>query len=880
MTLIKQELDTWLDQVSYKHLNSNDYVPTDFSLSFMNFIKMVNGEQGESNKTPPVHLAMLDKMVGESEYIVNLCHRGSGKALALDTVIPTPTGFTTIKDIQTNDYILGEDGKPTKVLLKSEIFNKPMYRLHLRDGRTLDVSEDHINVIIHRFTKRIKGTNKKYTAYERKEVTTKDLLQMKLFSTRTPTKKTPTGKETLVWIPLSEPVQLPEKDLPVDPYTMGLILGDGSIDKVTGYPRITAEESDWNFYSQRIPYEQGSIYRDTRNPKILFVGIKGIGKTIKNLGLCKDSFTKFIPECYFTGSFEQRLALLRGLIDTDGWINGACVEFSSVSKQLAEGVRKLVFSLGGSCSFTEKINAAGNTTYRLRIFIRYCPALLPRKANSWKANSLWDSKIPLDSIEPIEQVPSQCLFVDNDSHTFLAGDYVVTHNTTLFMEYLTLYLSFYNYIPNFGRVDGFIYVSDSMDNGVKSARQNIEFRYRNSDFMQYYVPDAKFTDNYLEFRNRDGYQLGVKMFGATTGLRGTKIFGKRPTLAVLDDLISDKAAKSQAEMTLIKDTVYKGINNALDPTKRKVIFNGTPFNKEDIIIEAVESGAWDVNVWPVCERFPCSEEEFQGSWPDRFTYKFVKSQYDMAVKTGKLAAFNQELMLRITSEDERLIQDSEIKWYSRTQLLNNKQNFNFYITTDFATSEKETADYTVISVWAYNANGDWFWVDGLCERQPMNKTVDALFRYVLLYKPQQVGIEITGQQGGFIPWLQKEMMTRNIWFNFASSDNKSNSPGIRPAKDKLTRMHMVTPWFKAGKMYFPEEMKLSNVMGMFMQQIKLATINGLKGKDDCLDTISMLAYLTPWKPAEAPLLINQDGEFYEEDDFTPQETSSLSTYIV
>ena len=241
--------------------------------------------------------------------------------------------------------------------------------------------------------------------------------------------------------------------------------------------------------------------------------------------------------------------------------------------------------------------------------------------------------------------------------------------TTLFMEYLTLFVAQFGYLPNFGRVEGMIYVSDSMDNGVKSARKNIEFRYNNSEFLQYWIPSAKFTDNYLEFTNRDNMQLGVKMFGAKTGLRGTKIFGKRPVLCVLDDLVSDDDSKSKVAMESIKDTVYKGVNHALDPTRRKVIFNGTPFNKDDILIEAVESGAWDVNVWPVCERFPCTEEEFVGAWEDRFSFKYVSNQYDMAVKTGKEASFFQELMLRITSEEERLVQEGEIRWYERAKLL-------------------------------------------------------------------------------------------------------------------------------------------------------------------------------------------------------------------
>jgi phage terminase large subunit-like protein len=422
--------------------------------------------------------------------------------------------------------------------------------------------------------------------------------------------------------------------------------------------------------------------------------------------------------------------------------------------------------------------------------------------------------------------------------------------TTLFMEYFTLFLATFGYLPKFGKIEGMIYVSDSMENGVKSARKNIEFRYHSSEFLQQWIPQALFTDNYLEFVNKEGNRLGVKMFGAKTGLRGTKIFGKRPVIAVLDDLVSDDDSKSRAAMMAIKDTVYKGVNHALDPTRRKVIFNGTPFSKEDILIEAVESGAWDVNVWPVCERFPCTKEEFVGAWEDRFSFPYVQEQYDMAVKTGKLAGFFQELMLRITSDEDRLVQESEIQWYSRKDLMARSSSFNFYITTDFATSAKKTADFSVISVWAYNHLGQWFWVDGICERQSIDKTFNDLFRLVQTYKPQQVGIEVTGQQQAYIKLLQSEMMNRNIWFNFASSE-KSGEPGVRPTVDKLSRFNLVVPWFKAAMIHFPEEMKHSVIMGNFMGQLRLATMSGLKGKDDCLDTISMLGYLTPWKPSEA-----------------------------
>lgn len=455
--------------------------------------------------------------------------------------------------------------------------------------------------------------------------------------------------------------------------------------------------------------------------------------------------------------------------------------------------------------------------------------------------------------------------------------------TTLFGEYFFLFLGVFGWLPGLGKVSGAIYISDSMENGVKSLRKNIEFRYNNSDFLQEWIPKAVFTDNYIEFTNREGHRFGLKMFGAKTGLRGTKIFGKRPVLCVLDDLVSDDDAKSKAAMNAIKDTVYKGVNHALDPTRRKVIFNGTPFNSDDILIEAVESGAWDVNVWPVCERFPCTREEFRGAWEDRFSFDYIQAQYDMALKTGKGAGFFQELMLRITSEEERLVQDSEIRWYPRTKLLETRSVYNFYITTDFATSEKQTADYSVISVWAYNANGDWFWVDGILERQTMDKTIDDLFRLVQLYKPQQVGVETSGQQGAFIKWLQSEMMNRNIWFNFAQTMPANGRgvpvPGIRPVQDKLTRFNLVVPWFKAGKFYFPEEMKMSPMLGLALGQIRMATTRGLKGKDDFLDTVSMLGYLTPWRPSDSIPIHKEEVDRWEEV-HEIDESSGLASYIV
>lgn len=869
--LIKQDIDKWLDDVDYTNLDEGTYVPSSFALQYLAFIKLVNGDNPEPNKTPAMHLAMLDKLTTDSQYIVNLCARGVGKALSLKTRIPTPTGWTNVRDIQPGDELFDEDGKVAKVLCKSEVFNKPMYRLYLADNRTLDVSEDHINVILRR----------KRRGITREELTTKELLGIKLFAERKITAKNPKGREHLVWIPNAKPLELPEKDLPIDPYTLGLILGDGSINADTGLCCIHTSHEDLEHYKTKIPYELGKSTPGSRGTGCVSTSILGLGSKLRELGLNdKICHTKFVPREYLRASIKQRMALLQGLLDTGGYVCGSVVEYTTVSPELMNMVSDLVGSLGGSCRSNAVINAAGNLTFRMNISLKECPVTLPRKVAKFKGKSPMATKVALEKIEMIDDEPSQCLYVSSPKHTFLAGGYVVTHNTTLFAEYLFLYLAVFGEIPGFGTVDGILYIADSMENGAKNCRKNIETRYWNSPFLQEWIPEAKFTDTYIEFKNKDGKRLGIKLFGATTGIRGTKIFAKRPQLVVADDLLSDEAAKSKTILQLIKDTLYKGVNHALDPTQRKIVLNGTPFNKNDPIIEAVESGAWEVNVWPICEKFPCTKEEFRGAWPDRFSYEFIQNQYETAVLTGQLSSFNQELMLRISSDEDRLVADDDIRWYSRKGLLENKQNFNFYITTDFATSSKQSADYSVISVWAYNANGDWYWVDGVCAKQTMDKNVNDLFRLVLEYKPLEVGVEITGQQGGFVSWLQQEQMHRNIWFNFSKMPN-SNLPGIRPSVDKLSRFNVVVPWFKAGKFYFPTELKASNIMGTFLQQLRLATRDGLKGHDDCLDTISMLGYLRPWKPSMSSVP-KQDSQVYEDDseDFQADNTSKLSSYVV
>ncbi len=446
--------------------------------------------------------------------------------------------------------------------------------------------------------------------------------------------------------------------------------------------------------------------------------------------------------------------------------------------------------------------------------------------------------------------------------------------TTLIAEYLFMYVAVYGSLPNFGDVNLALYVADSAEGGAKNLRKNIEYRYNKSEFMQKYVPTIKFTDTRLEFQNSDGKVFIVKMYGGQSNIRGTKEQGTRPQLVIMDDLYSDQDAKSPTVIENINNNVYKAIGKALHPKRSKMILIGTPFNTRETLYSAVESGAWDVSVYPICENYPCTKEEFRGSWEDRFSYEYVKDEYETALATGMISAFNQELQLRILSDEDRLIQDDDIVRYDRNNVLQHKGKYNFYITTDFATSEKTSSDYSVISVWAYNNNGDWLWVDGICKRQLMDKNIDALFRLCQIYKPQGVGIEVTGQQGGFIQWIQNEMINRNIFFNLLS-DGNSGKPGMRPNTNKMQRFNVVVPLFKLKKVWFPKGMDTNECMVEAMDELRNVSASGFKSKhDDWIDTCSMLGSIEAWKPSEETEYKNNDG-VWEEIEYEEKYSNSL-----
>ena len=471
--------------------------------------------------------------------------------------------------------------------------------------------------------------------------------------------------------------------------------------------------------------------------------------------------------------------------------------------------------------------------------------------------------------------------------------------TTVFAEYLFMHIAAFGYMPGFGKITLALYISDSVENGVKNLRRNIEHRYLNSEMMQKMIPNRKimvgvgdadgnptghasidvtsdadyaenfekqinagkkFTDIRMEFQNHKGHTFVIKGYGAAQGVRGSKELGVRPQLAVFDDILSDTDATSPTIIATIENTVYKAVSKALDPKKQKQIWLGTPFNQSDPIYKAAESGVWELACYPIAQDFDATttRETFKGSWEERFGYDYVKREFDDAIALGRPDDFYQELMLRISNADDRLIQDKDIRQFNRNAKIHDKSGMNFYITTDAATTDSSTADFSVIMVWGIDKDKNYYLMDFWFGKVLLSGFINALFDMVKLWSHNLlgVGIEVSGQQGGTISTIKDKMVRDDVFF-FLLSYGNSNLEGIRPAQGtrKYERFQVMQPRFSTGKMWFPDDLDEDPFMVEMYNEIRYVgrTNTGKKiGKaknDDILDCIAMLSMIEVIPPS-------------------------------
>ena len=362
---------------------------------------------------------------------VELSKRGSGKAHPYDTDVFTPQGLRKWGDLQIGDYVYGDDGKPTQIIDIPFDDKAPIYRLTLKDGRTIEASEGHLwKVYRHNRGIEILSTKELLSVYKAK---------------RKVSYRNPLGVEYTCGIVRNQGVDMSYQPVGIDPYTMGLILGDGCF-RTPDYNSCisyTCQDSDAGYIIPLIPYE----VKKKKTKYSYSIVIPDAAKYLDALGLwMHKSEDKFIPEVYLHNSREVRKELLMGLIDSDGYVSNAShpmngYQISVSSKRFADDIIWLCRSLGYNVSNASKHpwyynknkeRVYGLTSYRINIYTDDVLSNLPRK-NNVCSNSVYSrskqNSTRIVNIEYVGEKQAKCITVDNVSHCYLVGDFITTHNS-------------------------------------------------------------------------------------------------------------------------------------------------------------------------------------------------------------------------------------------------------------------------------------------------------------------------------------------------------------------------------------------------------------------------------------------------------------------
>lgn len=344
------------------------------------------------------------------------------KALRHGSLVYTPNGPVKIENVELGDVVLHPIHGNTKVTAIWPHYNIDIYRIYFRDGDTIDCCEDHIWHV-----KKTYGNNQEELK------TTKELMNDLTYGSY--------GKYK--WnVPLPKITEFKEQDIIIDPYVMGILLGDGSVSNNTCvYHTMDNEIHQYmRTYATSIGLEV-KIDQDQENNQSISYRINGFQDKLRETGILgHNCYNKFIPKEYIYNLPKVRLAILAGLLDTDGdCTTDACsgnsrIRFGSVSLQLCKDVKEIVQSLGGLCSINKT-----QTKCRGKVFDSYrCEIRLPeginpfrltRKAKKFTGRKIGELKRTIVKIEKVGQDNARCLTLSDNDGLFMTDNYIVTHNT-------------------------------------------------------------------------------------------------------------------------------------------------------------------------------------------------------------------------------------------------------------------------------------------------------------------------------------------------------------------------------------------------------------------------------------------------------------------
>ena len=369
---------------------------------------------------------------------------GSGKAQPLYSKVLTPTGFKNMGDVHVGDQLISGSGEYCHAIGVFPQGIKDVYRVVFNDGTSTECCKEHIWHVQTRDDRRKSrfGENGRY-----RDIQLQDMMK---------NLHVENGHRLNYSVDYVKPVEFIGRKLPLHPYIMGVLLGDGSLSGgnlsfVSADSEIVEKVSELLPDGDILDHKCRMTYRikksdDKRDCRGFMTKTK-TQQALERYGLIgSKSESKSIPNDYMIASVEDRWELLRGLLDTDGYAGGCCIEYTTVSRRLCQDVMSLVRSLGGRATATTKTGSYRKNgklikcrlVYKISIIFNNSakPFFLTRKSNSlhFKRNVF---KKFIDHVEYVGKEKCQCIMVDDPSQLYVTDDFIITHNTTLGILYMT-----------------------------------------------------------------------------------------------------------------------------------------------------------------------------------------------------------------------------------------------------------------------------------------------------------------------------------------------------------------------------------------------------------------------------------------------------------
>jgi deoxycytidine triphosphate deaminase len=345
--------------------------------------------------------------------------RIEGKALALDTPIPTPTGWKLMDQLQIGDLVFDEQGLPTAVIDATEVMTgRECREVMFSDGTSLVCDLDHQWEIQTKYG-RSRGKARVLTTGE---------MEGRLHVA---------GHEYAFHVRRAAPVEYSPKHQPIDPYVLGAWIGDGTSTKaeITSVDAPILRELEHAGYGVR-PATGPLACRvgGTGRTRVSYFRNDSLSSELRRLGLLGD---EHIPTAYMQGSVDQRRALLEGLMDTDGHVDeiGRC-ELTTVQPYLADQYFELIASLGHRPKLAVKTAWLYGVNCGPKYEIAFTPSepvfRLPRKLARQKRAGAFRHGRAITEIRAVESVPVRCIQVASPRGLYLATrSFIPTHNSSL-----------------------------------------------------------------------------------------------------------------------------------------------------------------------------------------------------------------------------------------------------------------------------------------------------------------------------------------------------------------------------------------------------------------------------------------------------------------